>query len=265
MRREIAAQNDVFALSRRVTARVLYPVAGFKAKAADDQALVVQLVIDGKYRVLLVSDSGLGPEKALLACCLTTKCERYPDQGPALLREFRLSRISGCGATATDRRHLAGLSPPAKESPTIGRAGCGSAASRSSARTKPARSNWSSSAIAGARPAFSITQPSATGAGKWARLARENVFQKSLGETIRPSPLPRQKRSRRATRGLMRNNPPGRSRSARIRQARAGDAPRSQNPSSRCAAVDAAFFGHGSGNKRCATAVEPGGSKYSTA
>ncbi len=30
------------------------------------EALVVQLVIDGKFRVLLVSDSGLQTEKALL-------------------------------------------------------------------------------------------------------------------------------------------------------------------------------------------------------
>ena len=64
---EIVAQGDVFALSRRVTARILYPVAGYKAKAADDQALVVQLVIDGKFRALLVSDSGLETEKDLLA------------------------------------------------------------------------------------------------------------------------------------------------------------------------------------------------------
>ncbi len=64
--REIAARDSVFALSRRVTARILYPVTGFKAKAADDQALVVQLLIDQKFRVLLVSDSGWKTEDALL-------------------------------------------------------------------------------------------------------------------------------------------------------------------------------------------------------
>jgi competence protein ComEC len=66
-RPEIAARDSVFMLSHRVTARVLYPVAGFKAKAADDQALVVQLVIEGKFRVLLVSDSGRETEQTLVA------------------------------------------------------------------------------------------------------------------------------------------------------------------------------------------------------
>ncbi|MEP7249026.1 MAG: ComEC/Rec2 family competence protein [Spartobacteria bacterium] len=65
--RESATGGDVYSLSRRITARILHPPASWPAKAADDQALVVQLVIDGKYRVLLVSDSGLQTEKALLA------------------------------------------------------------------------------------------------------------------------------------------------------------------------------------------------------
>ena len=64
-RSEIAARGSVFPLSRNVTARVLYP-AGFKAKAADDQTLVVQLIIEKKFRVLLVSDSGLKTENALV-------------------------------------------------------------------------------------------------------------------------------------------------------------------------------------------------------
>ena len=34
--REIAAHGDVFTLSRRVTARILHPVAGFKAKPGVD-------------------------------------------------------------------------------------------------------------------------------------------------------------------------------------------------------------------------------------
>ncbi|HEY3663086.1 MAG TPA: ComEC/Rec2 family competence protein [Chthoniobacterales bacterium] len=65
--REIAVQGGAFQVDREVTARVLYPPADMKAKAADDQALVVQLVIAGKHRVLLVSDSGLQTERALLA------------------------------------------------------------------------------------------------------------------------------------------------------------------------------------------------------
>jgi competence protein ComEC len=64
---ERVKRGDVFTLCRRVRARILYPAAGTNAKAADDQALVVQLVIDGKWRVLLVSDSGLKTEAALLA------------------------------------------------------------------------------------------------------------------------------------------------------------------------------------------------------
>jgi beta-lactamase superfamily II metal-dependent hydrolase len=64
---ERVKRGDLFVLSRPVIARMLYPEAGTKAKAADDQALVVQLVIDGKWRVLLVSDSGPKTEAALLA------------------------------------------------------------------------------------------------------------------------------------------------------------------------------------------------------
>ena len=66
VRPEIATRGDLFPLSGNVMARILYPAAGFKAKAADDQALVVQLVIDGKFRVLLTSDGGLRTESALL-------------------------------------------------------------------------------------------------------------------------------------------------------------------------------------------------------
>ncbi len=64
---QMTGRGDVFALSRNVTARILYPFPGMKAKAADDQALVVQLVVENQHRVLLVSDSGLATEEALLA------------------------------------------------------------------------------------------------------------------------------------------------------------------------------------------------------
>jgi beta-lactamase superfamily II metal-dependent hydrolase len=60
-------RGKIFTLSRRVKARVLYPAAGIQVTAADDAALVVQLTIDEKHRVLLVSDSGLTTESALLA------------------------------------------------------------------------------------------------------------------------------------------------------------------------------------------------------
>ena len=65
--REMAVRGREFTIGRDVTARILYPATGFRAKAADDQALVVQLVIGGKHRVLLVSDSGPATENALLA------------------------------------------------------------------------------------------------------------------------------------------------------------------------------------------------------
>jgi competence protein ComEC len=65
--REMAARGREFTIGRDVTARILYPAAGFRAKAADDQALVVQLIIAGKHRVLLISDSGQITENALLA------------------------------------------------------------------------------------------------------------------------------------------------------------------------------------------------------
>jgi len=66
-RTEIVASDARLALSRNITAHVLYPHPGFAAKAADDQALVVQLIIDEKFRVLLVSDSGPMTEGELLA------------------------------------------------------------------------------------------------------------------------------------------------------------------------------------------------------
>ncbi|MEO5719563.1 MAG: ComEC/Rec2 family competence protein [Chthoniobacterales bacterium] len=65
--REIATRNHAFTIGPEMTARILYPPVGWKAKAADDQALVLQLIIAGKYRVLLVSDSGAQTERALLA------------------------------------------------------------------------------------------------------------------------------------------------------------------------------------------------------
>lgn len=61
------AAGDVFRFDQHVTARVLFPPAKFEAASADDQALVLQLLVDGKSRVLLMSDSGEATERALLA------------------------------------------------------------------------------------------------------------------------------------------------------------------------------------------------------
>lgn len=65
MRREWAAPQHV-EIAPRVRARILHPPAGYDRAAADDEALVVQLVIADRWRVLLVSDSGLPTEKLLL-------------------------------------------------------------------------------------------------------------------------------------------------------------------------------------------------------
>ena len=69
--RELAEDGFAFAIGHDMTVRILYPApasasAASKTNAADDQALVMQLVIAGKYRVLLVSDSGRKTESALL-------------------------------------------------------------------------------------------------------------------------------------------------------------------------------------------------------
>jgi ComEC/Rec2-related protein len=63
--------GDEFKLSREITARVLFPPAIFEGDRADDQALVVQLIVSGKSRALLMSDSGVVTERVLL--------RNYPD------------------------------------------------------------------------------------------------------------------------------------------------------------------------------------------
>ncbi len=65
-RRQLISRGDSIRISREVVAHILYPPAGFPAKAADDEALVVRLDIGEKFRVLLVSDSGTKTEEALL-------------------------------------------------------------------------------------------------------------------------------------------------------------------------------------------------------
>ena len=64
--RELVARDSACSVSKTVVARILHPPRDYKAKAADDQALVVRLDISGKYRVLFVSDSGLETEHTLL-------------------------------------------------------------------------------------------------------------------------------------------------------------------------------------------------------
>jgi competence protein ComEC len=64
--RKLVVVGDEFPLSRRVTARVLFPPPDSHARVADDQALVVQLILPGNTRVLLMSDSGEATERSLL-------------------------------------------------------------------------------------------------------------------------------------------------------------------------------------------------------
>lgn len=64
--RHLCQAGDEFKLTREVTARILFPPAIFEGERADDQALVIQLIVSGKSRVLLMSDSGAATEKVLL-------------------------------------------------------------------------------------------------------------------------------------------------------------------------------------------------------
>jgi competence protein ComEC len=59
--------GDDFEISPEVVAKVLFPLPGYQpAAVADDEALVMQLVIGRATKVLLVSDSGSATENALL-------------------------------------------------------------------------------------------------------------------------------------------------------------------------------------------------------
>ena len=69
--RRLCQAGDEFKLSREITARVLFPPAVFEGDRADDQALVLQLIVSGTPRVLLMSDSGVTTERVLL--------RNYPD------------------------------------------------------------------------------------------------------------------------------------------------------------------------------------------
>ncbi|MBO0695155.1 MAG: ComEC/Rec2 family competence protein, partial [Verrucomicrobia bacterium] len=59
--------GDSFPLSRDVTAQVLFPPANFHSPISDDQAYVVHLLVAPTTRILLMSDSGIKTEQALLA------------------------------------------------------------------------------------------------------------------------------------------------------------------------------------------------------
>nr|MDQ6912132.1 MBL fold metallo-hydrolase [Verrucomicrobiota bacterium] len=63
--RQLLFAPNEWKIGRDVVARVLFPPPGFQAEKADDQALVIQLLIGQRWRVLLTSDSGLATENFL--------------------------------------------------------------------------------------------------------------------------------------------------------------------------------------------------------
>jgi len=89
--RKLLAAGDEFQLSRDVRARVLFPPRGFEAKTADDKALVIQLLVAGRPRALLTSDSGIVTEDFLL--------KNYPDlRADVFIKGQHRSGISGSPA-----------------------------------------------------------------------------------------------------------------------------------------------------------------------
>ena len=64
--RRLCHTGDEFNLSRKVKARILFPPAGFESGRADDQALVIQLIVSEKPCALLMSDSGPATEDLLM-------------------------------------------------------------------------------------------------------------------------------------------------------------------------------------------------------
>ncbi|MFL6513994.1 MAG: ComEC/Rec2 family competence protein [Chthoniobacterales bacterium] len=60
------AQRDVIRADEGIISTIVYPPCAFSRPIGDDQALVVQLRIDHGPRILLMSDSGVATENALL-------------------------------------------------------------------------------------------------------------------------------------------------------------------------------------------------------
>lgn len=89
--RRLCKAGDEFNLSRDVRARILFPPLGFEGDSADDQALVIQLIVSGKPRALFMSDSGVATEEFLL--------QNYPDlRSDILIKGQHHSGVSGSDA-----------------------------------------------------------------------------------------------------------------------------------------------------------------------
>jgi len=67
--RRLSTAGDEFDLSPDVKAKVLFPPSLVDSGRADDQALVIQLALFGRSRVLIMSDSGVPTEEFLLKHC----------------------------------------------------------------------------------------------------------------------------------------------------------------------------------------------------
>jgi beta-lactamase superfamily II metal-dependent hydrolase len=89
--RRLCHAGDEFDLSRDVRARILFPPRDYTGGKADDQALVIQLVVSGKSLVLIMSDSGVTTEEYLI--------RNYPDlRSNIVIKGQHYSGVSGSDA-----------------------------------------------------------------------------------------------------------------------------------------------------------------------
>jgi competence protein ComEC len=65
--RRLCHAGDEIKVTPVITARILFPPRDFQGERADDHALVVQLLLSGQSRILLMSDSGKATEDFLRA------------------------------------------------------------------------------------------------------------------------------------------------------------------------------------------------------
>jgi competence protein ComEC len=95
-RRDLAAGDSIY-LTNEVTGRVLYPPRLSLASTVDDQSMVLQVDVGKVMRILLVSDSGLATETALLRSGVDLRSDvlikgqhhSSPSGGPAFLEAVK--------------------------------------------------------------------------------------------------------------------------------------------------------------------------------
>ena len=73
--RRLCHAGEEIKLSPDLTAQVLFPPPNFRANRSDDQAMVVQLLLAGRPRALLMSDSGAQTEQELLRIYPDLHCD----------------------------------------------------------------------------------------------------------------------------------------------------------------------------------------------